>query len=140
MKRTLGQVVRDAKSLQLRRKVIDTQPLMPVCQHHTTLNHVLQLAHIAWPRVTRKRAQKARRHAPMLFLVSLGKHPQEEFSQQGDIFSPLPKRRKRNSYNGDPEVEILAERAFANHLLQVPIGGADHAYINLARQIRSQAL
>src|SRR5579859_3921671 len=41
---------------------------------------------------------------------------------------------------GDPEIEVLAEGAFANHLFEISVSGADDADIYFARKIRSQPL
>ena len=103
---------------------------MPIPQHDTSLDDVLQFAHITGPRMARQSSHKSGSHAAALLLVQPGKHAKKIFGQQGNIFGALPQRRHGNFHDRNTEVKVIAEGALANHLLQIAIGGTNDANIN----------
>src|SRR5574337_54543 len=53
--------------------------------------------------------------------------------QKRDVAFPLAQRRKDNRDNRQTVVEILAKPPLANFLLEIPIGGRNHANVDLDR-------
>ncbi len=137
---TAGQFVGSTQPPQLRGQVLNSQLQPAVRQHQAALDHVLQLAHVARPGVPRKGVQIAWGHAELLLLVGLGEGAQKEISQKWNVVGALAKRGHLDFYDGNTEIEVFAESAFADHLLQVAVGGADHANVHLAGKVRSQPL
>ena len=53
--------------------------------------------------------------------------------QQADVVAALAQRRQLDGKNIEPVIKILAEFAFPRRLLEIPIGGGDHANIDFLR-------
>src|SRR5947207_14237666 len=106
MERTPRQLVGNAQSLQFRRQIVYSQPLLSIGQDDAPLDHILQLPDVARPSVPGQGAKETGSHAPLLLLMNFGKHPQEILSQQRDVFSALPQRRQWDFANGEPEIAI----------------------------------
>ncbi len=51
-------------------------------------------------------------------------------NNQSDVIFALPKWRTNHWKHIDPEKQILSERSFSNHCLQVPVGGGNDTHIN----------
>ena len=60
--------------------------------------------------------------------------------EQRNVLAPVPERRQRHRNHVQAIEEILPERAFLHHLLQIAVGGGDHADIELHRARFTDAL
>src|SRR5581483_1903732 len=136
---TFWQLVGDAEALQFGRQVVDGKPLVPVPENHAALDHVLQFAYIARPRMAGQSSHEAGAHAAALLFVQLGEHAQEIFGEEGNVIGALAERGHCNLDHRNSEIKIFAESAFADHLLEVAVGGADDANVDGMGNIRSQA-
>jgi hypothetical protein len=54
---------------------------------------------------------------------------QEVAHQNGDVFAPLAQARQAQADHVQAVVQVFAEQAVAHALLQVLVGGRDHAHI-----------
>src|SRR5947209_13180921 len=102
---------------------------MTIGQNDTTLDHVLELAHIPRPGMPRKCAQESRTHIALLLLMNFGEHAYEIFSQKRNVAGPIAQRWQLDFHHRNPEIEVFPESAFAHHLFQIAIGGANHTDI-----------
>ena len=53
--------------------------------------------------------------------------------EQADVVAALAQRRHLDGKNVEPVIEILAEFAFPRRLLEIAIGGGDHANVDFLR-------
>src|SRR5438132_14098219 len=65
---------------------------------------------------------------PPILLVELG---QEQRRQPGNLFPPLAQRGHPDLHHVEPVVEILPELPARHRLLEVPVGGGDHADVDV---------
>ena len=111
-----------------------------VAHDHRPLNHVLQLAHIARPRIRPQVIERPLVDAP----DRLARLPRvaidEVLDQQRDVVGPLAKRRHRDGKHVQPVEEIAAERARLDRRLQVAVRGGDHAHVDANRCASSDTL
>src|SRR5258706_12977949 len=61
------------------------------------------------------------------------------FGEEGNILSPVAKRRKLDGHGVKPVHQILAKAPVFDLSLDVPIGRRDHANIHFDRAVRSDA-
>ena len=87
--------------------------------------------------MARERSQETRAHVSMLLLVYFGECVQEVFSQQRNITGTIAQCRHLDFYYRDSEIQVLAEGAFAYHLLQVAVGRADDPRIDRSWDVRA---
>ena len=64
---------------------------------------------------------------------------QEPRRQPRDLFPPLPQRGDPDLHHVEPVVEILPELAARHLLLEVPIGGGDHAGVDVEQPMAPHA-
>src|SRR5882724_11312819 len=109
--------------------------LLPVREYHQAANRVLQLSHVARPRVFPEPGQRLRQELllPTVLRVELGQEPRR---QQRDLFAALPQRRNANLHDIEPIVEILPELTMRHRPFKVSIGGGDrdHSMTSDARE------
>src|SRR5439155_11227144 len=129
MERASGYFGSDSERFQLRRQVFDGE-LRAVREDQAALDDVLKFAHIARPLVTGERAQESRTQTAHVFLVDFGKVAAEILRQQRDIRAPIAKSGKIDPEHRNSKIEVLPERPFSDHALQVAIGRADQSNIN----------
>src|SRR5438094_267283 len=93
------------------------------------LDDVLELAHVARPRVLEQRAQRRRpRHAERS-AVAVVEAPDEVLDQEGHIVPPLAERRQLDGEHAEPVVEVAAKRA-----------GLDHAGAAVRTSVRTSSI
>ena len=64
----------------------------------------------------------------------------EMLDQHRDVVAPFPQRRDDDRDHVEAVVQVLLELAVVDHLLEVAIGGRDHACIRAYRLSRADAL
>ena len=64
----------------------------------------------------------------------------EVLDEGGHVLGPLAQRRHADGDDGEAEVEVLAEVALLDGLLEVLVGGGDHAHVDLQRLLGADAL
>ena len=96
------------------------------------LDHVLQLAHVARPGVLPRARPAPTASKPRTALaggaVELG---DEVLDQARQILEAIAQRRQRDREDVEPVVEILAELALGDQLLEVAVGRRDHAHVDV---------
>ncbi len=117
---------------QLARHVLAGE-VRAVREHHQPLHEVLQLAHVARPRLRLERLERVRRQREGLAPVGLGVHLQEVPGQRLDVLRPGPQRRQPHRHHVEPVEEVLAELALLHHLLERPVRGRHEAHVHLQR-------
>src|SRR5262249_4966059 len=105
--------------------------------HHAT-DDVFELPDIARPRVLGQARQGLRRKLllPPVLLVEAG---QEQRDQTGNLLPPLPERRDPELDGIEPIIEILSGLAQRHLALEVPVGGRDHASVDVDQAVASHA-
>ena len=105
---------------------------LPAGEQRRALDHVLELAHVARPRVCAQRVPRAlaQRRAP----------GEEMLGQRQDVVAAFGQRRQAHLDHVEAVVQVLAEQAVAHHGLQVGVGRAQHAHLHVARLVGAQAL
>ena len=101
-----------------------------VGQQQQALDHIAQLAHIARPSVALQFGVSLWRDFSRLPIVLLGYGLSEEIHQEPNIFAAFAQGRQGDRKDEDAMVQVLAELAFANQFLQIPVRGHDHADIH----------
>src|SRR6059058_3372760 len=92
---------------------------------------VLQLAHVAGPRVALEEPERARVEAAELLRL-LGADPLEQVQrEEPDVCAALAQRREPDREDAQPVVEVRAEAAFAGRLPEVAVARRDHAHVDL---------
>ena len=123
-----------ADKLQIRR--LDHRRL---AQRHGAEDDVLQLPHIAGPRMRQQRRCRrrpdARPRPADLCTGALQKH----LRQRQDVLGALAQRRHLQLQHVEPEQQILPERARGHHVLQRAVGGADDAQVRLQLALAADA-
>ena len=91
---------------------------------------MIELAHIALPRILEQRLHGGRIEALQVFAVTLGVDAEEVRRQHGNIFTALAQGRQVNLDGVETEQQILAEAARGNFLCKVCVRGGDHSGIH----------
>src|SRR6266850_4807356 len=94
------------------------------------LKHVLELAHVAGPWVALQPADRPRREAPAPQAVVAQDLLQEGPCQLGDILLAFTQGRDADGDDLEPEIEVLAEPAAADQLLEVGVGRRQYAHVD----------
>ena len=110
-------------------------------QDHRALDDVLELAHVARPGVRRpatpaRAGSMPRTRLPMVCAYFWTKCSHE----QRDVAGPVAQRRQRDREDVEPVVEILAELAVGDQLLEIAVGRRHHAHVDLDRLGAADAL
>jgi hypothetical protein len=111
-----------------------------VSPSHKTLDHVLELADVAWPVVGLE--QRQRRPAdPPNALASLGGIPFDQvFDEKRDVVRTLAERRHVDRKDVQPVEQIPPECSRGHGVLKIAIGRGQYAYIDGDRAAVAQAL
>src|SRR5712691_9087382 len=93
------------------------------------LDHVPELAHVARPVVGEEIGESLHRDGLGPPAV-LGREQRDEvLDEGGEVLFPLPEGRHLDGDDGEPVEEILAEAAGRDLLLEVLVGGGEHAHV-----------
>jgi hypothetical protein len=95
-------------------------------QRGDALHFVLQLAHVAGPRIAEEQAFGGRGNLRAVVATSLEKVR----DQVDEVFAPLGERRHACFHHVDAIEQVLAERGVAHHHGQVGVGGRDEAHVD----------
>ena len=109
-------------------------------QDHGPLDDILELADIARPIVGNQSCLTGSRNAIDPDTVLSGQTLHELLGQKRNIFAPLTQRWHRNGNHVQSEVEILPKLFPGNALLEITVGGGDHANIHPDQSITTHAL
>ena len=97
------------------------------------MNRVLEFAHVSRPVVMRQGAHGAFRKLCHPLAQFLAEHPEEVEGQRGDVVLAIAQRRHLNRKDVDAIVQILAERSFGHHNLEILVGRGDQSEIRALR-------
>src|SRR5579859_30486 len=101
-----------------------------VLHGHGALNGILQLAHIAGPFKMFEGLERLRTDAENALLRRIGVLLEEVIGEKLDIFAAIAQRRHLDGNDAHAIVKIFTEGTVRDHLLQVLVGGSDHAYVD----------
>src|SRR6185436_16254932 len=96
---------------------------------HETFDDVLELAHVAWPRVLGERLHRLGRYARDPCTAS-SELREELVREYGDVLAAIAQRRHDDVDHVPAIEEILAERPLLDHLAQVAMGGGEDAHVH----------
>ena len=82
----------------------------------------------------------AGRQRPRLLFASLVDRSQEVVGEQRDVLAPLAQRRQRNRDDVQAVIQVLAELAFGDELLEIALGAGDGAHVHRHRSRAAHAL
>src|SRR5437899_10156922 len=103
---------------------------VPGVRDGRALQHILQLPHVAGPRMALQASHRPRGEAPRpksgVAQDLLQQHPR----QLGDVFLTLAQRWYADGDDFEPEVEIVAEPAATDQVLQIGVGRGQHAHVD----------
>ncbi len=105
--------------------------LFLTAEHPEALDLVLQLAHVAWPVMSHQPIEGATAER-LGALVPLGEAAEEVVDEEGDVVLSVTQRRDLERDHVEPIVEVFAEAALTNHLLEVPVRRRDDPHVHLA--------
>src|SRR5467141_3806852 len=106
---------------------------LPVAQNHRSLDHILQLAHVARPVIGLKQVQGALVDMSNAFARSFRVASDQILDQNGNIVAALPQCWHSKREHVEAVEEILTEGAFSDGCTQVPICCCEHSYVNRNR-------
>src|SRR5207247_4150318 len=95
------------------------------------LDDVLELSHIARPRVAEERLPALRRDALDRPLEPAGQFLEEMLRKEGNVLEPLPERGYTHRHHGQPVEEISAKSAALHLTLKILVGGGDEAHVDV---------
>src|SRR5437899_516328 len=112
--------------------------LLTVGEHDQPLDRVLELAHVARPRIFAQAGQRLGRELllPPVLRVELGEEPRRE---PRNLLAPLPQRRHADLDHVEPVVEVFPELTTSHRLFEVPISRGDHARIDVDHSVPADA-
>src|SRR5262249_13928780 len=103
-------------------------------QNASSLDHVLQLAHIAGPTMSPKGLQAGFAKSHLSPAQILSEFRCKVAGQQDNVIAAFPERRNINGENGEPEEKIPTKLTVVDSGAQVFICGCDHAYVDRDRR------
>jgi len=109
-----------------------------VLQDDEPLDHVLQLAHVARPVVFLEELPQLVRdlgNRPVVLARVLG---DEEVGEPRDLVPALAQGGHDDLDDLEPVVQILPEIAGEHHLLEIPVGGGQHAHVHRLPLVAAQ--
>ena len=95
------------------------------------LNHVLEFSDVAWPAMGFQELHRCCRETRNVLPVMKVELIDEVLGEHFDIVLPVPQGRELNRQYVESIEEILAELAFFDHFLQVPIRRGYDAHVDL---------
>ena len=111
---------------EIRRQILEGERIS-LCDNDGPLNCIFELAHVTGPGVIPQRIHGAGidvDHGPFMEIRIA---PQEVRGNLRDVFSVVLKRRHFNAHHIDAVIQVLAELAFGDHLVEVAMRGEDDA-------------
>ena len=99
---------------------------------------VLQLPHVARPGVAHQHLLRLGLDAFDRLAVLLGRLLEEVVDQQRDVLAALAQRRDVDRHALDAEVQVLAELLVGDHLVEVAVGRADQAHVDVDRLVATR--
>ena len=103
----------------------------PRREHDGALDHVLELAHVARPRVVEHALERGARDGEARLAVLLRVEPDEVIDEQRDVLAARAQRRRRDGDDVEPIVEVLAEAPRLHLGEQIAVGRGDDADVGL---------
>jgi hypothetical protein len=103
------------------------------CQQHGAVNGILQLAHIAAPRIGGEPCQGARTQPAIGDTIGLGIAAREMLGQRRHIGLPLTQRRQPQRDDVEPEIQILAKLPARDFAEQIAVRGGKDADVDAHR-------
>src|SRR6266571_1536463 len=103
---------------------------VPGVRDGRTLQHILQLPHVAGPGMALQAAHRLRGEAPRAQSVVAPDLLQQHPRQLGDVLLTLAQGRHADGDDLEPEVEVVAEPAATDQVLQVGVGRGQHAHVD----------
>src|SRR5206468_2714347 len=110
------------------------------CEHDAALDEVLELPHVARPRVGLEPLDRLAREALELPAVLGSVDAQEVLGEDADVLVTLAERWHTDRDDIEPVVEVLAEAPLSHHLGQVLVRGGDDAHVDLDGVRAAEAL
>src|SRR5205807_6042009 len=100
-------------------------------EDHGALERVAQLADVARPAVLAEDLHRLGRHAGELLPALAAEAIDEVLHEERNVVAPLLERRERDLEDVETEEEVFAEAARLDLFLEVAVGGADHANVDV---------
>src|SRR3954466_14966776 len=104
------------------------------------LARVLEFAHVPRPAIAREGVADRRRHGGHLDAAQAREALEEEVGQDGDVLAALAQRRQHQRQHVEAVVQVLAEIALGDHLLEIFLGPGNHAHVDVDRLAAADAL
>src|SRR5690606_25415332 len=120
-----------------RREMRNPDPFV-VAEDHASLHRVAELTDVAWPRIGLEDRHRLRGDPPDPFPRFGCEAFDEMLGERGDVLAPVFEGWKLDGKDMEAEVEIFPEGSFLDLLLQIAVGGADHAHIHCDFRLSSQ--
>src|SRR2546428_4026527 len=103
---------------------------LTVAENHRTLDHILQLAHVARPVIGLEEVQGALVDMANAFASSFGVAIDQILDQDGNVVAALPQCGHSKREHVEAVEEVLSERTFSDGYAPVPICRREHSYVN----------
>src|SRR5438132_12932451 len=112
--------------------------LLAYGQHYQAAHGVLQHSDVVPPRVLAKQGQGLGRE-PLLSSVLGVESIEKPGHQRRDLLASLAQRGNSQLDHVESVIQILAELQFGERLLEISIGGGDHAGVDLDLRVAADA-
>ena len=109
-------------------------------QHHCPLDRILELAHVARPRIGQKRSKRALTEAGNGQIVRFGVLAKEVLRQQGDVAPACSQGGNVQLNHVEPVVQVLPKTSLLDHFHKVAVGGHHHADVYRDRLVAANPL
>ena len=93
-------------------------------------DNVLELPHVPRPSVLEERPPDARGQLEFL-PARWAEFLHEMVCEDHNVISPVSQRGKLDAHAHNPEIQVLSELRFLDHVFKVPVGGGNNSYIDL---------
>src|SRR5579864_6983613 len=137
MLRTLGDAAK-----QLRRKMVRFDARL-WADNHQALDQIAQLTHVAGPRVAQQNVHRRVAEFTCLLAIRRTKFSKKMSRENGYVFGAVAERRHEKRNDVEPVKQVLTKGAAGDFLLEILVGGGEHANIHgesLTRPDRLEAL
>ena len=104
-------------------------------ERYGALDRVLELPDVAGPVVNFQPPHGFRLDAIDLLVHGLRETIEKLARQQRNIFAAFAQRRQMDGNHAEAVIEVLAEPAFGNFLVEILVGGGDHANVDVASSV-----
>src|SRR6185436_19681400 len=106
------------------------QPLA-ICQEHRALDGISQFADVAWPPVSAKQVERLGIRATHLFAEFTIELIDVEADQQRNVRWIFAEGRQLYLHDVESIVQIRAEFSLVDRILEIAVGGGNHAHIDV---------